>query len=38
MVRERLVITSGVDRNRVDPVGFWKNRTVTKDVEYEDNT
>jgi hypothetical protein len=37
MVDERLKMTSGVERNRVDPVGFWKNRTVTKEVKSEKN-
>jgi hypothetical protein len=35
MVGERLAMTSGVERNRVDPVGFWKNRTATKEVKSE---
>ena len=35
MVGERLAMTSGVERNRVDSVGFWKNRTVTKEVKGE---
>jgi len=38
MVGEGLTMTSGGEKNRVDPVGFWKNRTVTKEVKYEDNT
>ena len=35
MVGEGLAMTSGLEKNRVNPVGFWKNRTVTKDVRNE---
>jgi hypothetical protein len=35
MVGERLAVTSGVEKNRVDSVAFWKNRTVTKEVKSE---
>jgi hypothetical protein len=35
MVGEGLAMTSEVEKNRVDPVGFWKNRTVTKEVKSE---
>jgi len=37
MVGEGLTMTSGVEKNRVDPVGFWKNRTLTKEVKNEEN-
>jgi hypothetical protein len=38
MVGEGFIMTSGVERNRFDPVRSWKNRTATKEVKYEDNT
>jgi hypothetical protein len=28
-------MTSGGEKNRVDPVGFWENRTITKEVKSE---
>ena len=37
MVGEDLTMTSGLEKNRVDPVGFWKNRTLTKEVKSEKN-
>ena len=37
MVSEGLTMTNGVERNRFDPVGFWKNRSVMKEVKNEKN-
>jgi hypothetical protein len=30
-------MTSGLEKNGVDSLGFWKNRTVTKEVKNEEN-
>lgn len=35
MVGEELAMTIGVQKNGVDPVGFWKNRSLTKEVKNE---
>ena len=37
MVGERLKMTSGVKKSRVDPARFWENRNVTKEVKNEKN-